>query len=1221
MALSHNPGQLDVTLDARVRHPNYGLGVVEELDFRQVTVEFDSGQRQTCPLSACELTRVIWAMNELVMVRSKGLAGKVLDVIPHGDVFRYKVQLSISGDVVVVAEGGLSDLGHYPPPPDPLEALRLRRFEHPELFYVRSVAHYLACSRQALVSSGATARIDPLPHQIFVARRVVTAPRPRFLLADEVGLGKTIEAGLIIQELRARGALGRVLAIVPANLTFQWSTELEQKFNERFAVYDSSVLRELRAQNPRSNPWLARDNIILSHGFIEHNERLWDEIAGLPWDMVVVDEAHHARRRRTSGDRQEATQLYRFVSRLSERTRGLLLLTATPMQLQTFELFSLVELLDCGLFESFEHFEAQRLRNRSINELIKALDTCDQTGVLDRELRGDLRAQLGREHSTLIDQASSSAAARERLTQLLAERHLLSEVMIRNRKRVIGMATRRHPRILPVELSPEERRLYEAVTSYVRDSYSQLDQRRRGVVGFLLVAYQRRLTSCTHAFRVTIDRRLQKLRAQMAQLEALPGWSDDEDLDDILGRADQVAFGTDPAAIAIERRGLEELRSLADDIPADTKFLAFHQFLSELFARNPGEQVLVFTQFYDTLHYLQGQLRSRWKVGTFHGSLNPKEKDFVIAQFRDGATQILISTEAGGEGRNLQFCAVLVNYDLPWNPMKVEQRIGRVDRIGQTRDVLICNFAQRGTVEDRVLDMLTHRIHIFEETVGGLDPILGELEADIQKIVLETPLGELDAALERRATQLERDTERARQVEEAQRDFVVDLRSFDRHARLLFDPDEQRRILEAMRAWGRLMLKQVGAQAEPQPDGSLVVRLGKASGGILPEVRQRFFELTFDYDQAMERQGLEYGSFGHPLFDALIAYGTAEAFAPGVVAQRTVRSNDHSAFSGFQFNFLVEEQSIHRTRSLITIAVDDAGIYRPDLEKLLLESRDWEQPVQGVADNTGDDWAERVERAHDRAFEELERMLRDRRAARKAEVEPQLLAEEQRLNRYYDMRLRSGQEKLAHDQAILQRLQWSGREEDRKVVPIWRRNVENAEAYLRSLAQERETQLRELAGRRRVTYSSSLLNAARVTVVVPLERSRPSFLLAARDAAAETSPSAPKPRVRRSAPPRPPVATLEAVQPPAPPTIPPPVVTEQDLAPTLVPPPAIPAPMPDKQAGQHVRKEKGSLLWLPPPSSADLPPPQKEEKEEEEALPDKLRGVVDFIKKKLRKLF
>lgn len=1076
-------------LFARVRHPQYGLGIVEHLDDTCITVEFDTGQRHTFPRSPNQLSRATWPIDSVVMVRSKGTVGVVRHCTMEQNLCKYRIELSISGSVINVLEGGISDRDSGSSVVDPLEGLLERRFDHPRLFYARMIAHYLDCSRQTLVSTGATARIDPRPHQISVARRVVTAPRPRFLLADEVGLGKTIEAGLVIQELRARGVLQRVLVVVPANLTYQWCTELDQKFNERFTVYDANVVRQLRIEHPGRNPWLARNNIILSHGYIEHNERLWDEIAAVPWDMVVVDEAHHVRRRQTSGDRREATLLYRFASRLSERTRGLLLLTATPMQLQTFELFSLIELLDCGLFYNYDHFEEQRQANRIINTLIRELDQFDREGETPpADLPQRVHTHLDPEHHPLVDQLHRSAVARQRLIDLLSERHLLSEVMIRNRKRVIGEFTRRRPHIIPVELSPAERTLYDSVTRYVRESYQQLDQRRRGVVGFLLVAYQRRLTSCTYAFRRTIDRRLQKLRSALAQIETMPDWSADEELDDVLGRLDQIAFGTDPAAIMLEQRELERLRSLALAIRTDNKYAAFEQFLAQLFAHNPGEQVLIFTQFYDTLVYLQGQLSRRWRTATFHGGMNTRDKDSAIEMFRSGAAQILISTEAGGEGRNLQFCSVLVNYDLPWNPMKVEQRIGRIDRIGQKRDVLICNFALRGTVEDRVLDMLAHRIHIFEETVGGLDPILGELEADIQRIILETPTEQVDRELERRGEMLELEIERARQAEEAQRDFVIDLRSFNRQIQVVFDAEEQQRLLNASREWSTLMLRQVGAHVEPQPEGWLHVQLGKRSGGILPEVSQRFFDITFDYHQAMESQRLEYGSFGHPLFDALIAYGTSDAFACGTVTQRTIASDSHDAFSGYQFNFLITELSVQTTRSLVVVAVDDDGIYRPDLSSLLIESRDWETPTPPASATDEQDWGARVERAYDVAQDVLAQILQERLARRKAELEPAIQAEEQRINRYAQMRLRSGQAKLQHDLAILEKLQRSSREEDRRVIPIWRRNVENAEAYLRTIAEERDRQLKELSGRRHVTYDTTLLSTARVTVVVPMER-------------------------------------------------------------------------------------------------------------------------------------
>lgn len=1085
MAANLHPASMILIPYARVRHPRYGMGVIDDMDDSRITVSFDTGQEYTFTPARSELTRAFWSIGSLVLVRGKGVIGVVRGITSNRQLNQYRVELSITGDVVSLLEAGLSDANEdFGAVSDPLEGLRIRQFNHPHLFYARAMAQYLAASRQQLASSGATARIDTRPHQIFVARRVVSAPRPRFLLSDEVGLGKTIEAGLVIQELRARGSLQRVLIVVPANLTYQWHYELEQKFNERFAVYDSTAIRQVRQEHRAENPWLIERNIICSHGYIEQHEEEWEQIVGVPWDMVIVDEAHHARRRQGAGNRREATRLYQFVSRLSERTRGLLLLTATPMQLQTFELFSLIELLDCGLFHSYAYFEQQRSYNVTINALIKQLHEfagLDQAQRL--QLRNQLRAHLPTEQRSLTDRIATSALARHEIVDLLGEKHLLSEVMIRNRKRIIGDFTRRRPHIISVEFSEAERALYYAVSAYVRSAYHQIDQRRRGVVGFLLVAYQRRLTSSPHAFCKTIERRLAKLQAGQPTTAELPSWTEDDDLDDILGSADQVAFGEGRGAIELERRALQDLLAKARAIRGDTKFAAFLQFLGQLFRQNPREQVLIFTQFYDTLTYLQAQLERSWTVEVFHGAMRPKDKDTVIEQFRNGSARILISTEAGGEGRNLQFCAVLVNYDLPWNPMKIEQRIGRIDRIGQRRDVVICNFALRGTVEDRVLDLLARRIRIFEETVGGLDPILGELETDIQKIVLETPAEELDQALARRGEQLEIDIANARRVDEAQRDFVVDLRSFNQQAQIVFDDVERERLLQISQRWSLIMLKQLGASIETERDGSLIVRLGPKRGGILPQLRDRIFDITFDYQQALDTPRLDYGSFGHPLFDALIEYGTSDAFSRGYVAERTIKTDRHPGFIGFQFNFVVTEQSVYRSTSVVTIAVDDTGQVQPDVTDVLLTGTDWDGAVHSGNELSESEWEGRIEAAYLQAEDELQRIMQARMAARTQEAGPALDAEEQRINRYCDVRLRAAQEKLRHDREILNRLQQSSSADDRRVVPIWRRNVDNAAAYITTLEQERTRQLKELTQRRRVTYSYDLLNTARVVVV------------------------------------------------------------------------------------------------------------------------------------------
>jgi SNF2 family DNA or RNA helicase len=267
-----------------------------------------------------------------------------------------------------------------------------------------------------------------------VAQRVLSAPRPRFLLADEVGLGKTIEAGLILQELRARGGLERVLIVVPTNLVVQWTYELHQKFNEPFKIYNAARVRDEQSKHPGENVWSIGRNIICSHSFITDNPALWDDILETPWDMVIFDEAHHIRRQLDSANRRSTTGLYRFAGRISQRTRGLLLLTATPMQLHPFELYSLVELVDQALFFSYEYFEDQRKKNILLNSALKHLTEVEQ---LDQEERATLESEL---HALLPGSAMSlkarieavfgSEVARDAMIERLMNKHLLSVVMI-----------------------------------------------------------------------------------------------------------------------------------------------------------------------------------------------------------------------------------------------------------------------------------------------------------------------------------------------------------------------------------------------------------------------------------------------------------------------------------------------------------------------------------------------------------------------------------------------------------------------------------------------------------------------------------------------------------------------------------------------------------------------------------------------------------------------
>jgi SNF2 family DNA or RNA helicase len=1076
----------------RVRHEDFGLGLVEALDAGTVKVRFDSGEVLTFNRKSINLERVRWQVGQPVVVQARNLLGTVRESRVESGAYIYTVQVPGTAQILSVHESGLTDA---PGANDAADLLAQGKFEDSKLFYFRTMGHYLSSARRQGGVSRVAARVLPKAHQISVAQRVLSAPRPRFLLADEVGLGKTIEAGLILQELRARGGLERVLIVVPTNLVLQWTYELRYKFNEPFKIYDTARVRDEQSKHPGENIWSMGRNIICSHSFITNNPALWDDILETPWDMVIFDEAHHIRRQLDSGNRRSATGLYRFASQISQRTRGLLLLTATPMQLHPFELYSLVELVDQTLFFSYEYFEEQRKENILLNSAIKHLTEIEQ---LDEEESATLESELhlllpgaGRVLNAQIDAVFESEVARDAMIERLMSKHLLSEVMIRNRKRQVGGFTRRVPRVVPVELSQDERKLFSALSVYLRSVYGRLDPDKRGFYGFLLAAYQKRLASSIHSFKASLERRLKKLAAQ--ELTTRPGierrinaqllseWDLDEIMRDL---GDQLAFSVEGGAVAVERAGLEALLTQANAIGIDSKYIALESVLTQLLEQ-PGERVLIFTQFTDTLDYLKEKLSKYWAVAAFHGAMPPKEKDEAVGQFQRGEVQILISTEAGGEGRNLQFCHTLFNYDLPWNPMKVEQRIGRVDRIGQVHDVQIYNLSLVGTIEERVLDVLDKRIHAFEETIGGLDPILGDMEQNVQRIVLESSEKQVDANLALYADKVEAQIQRARKADDALRDFVMDWRSYDTQLQGNFEVAEQTRLTRHANKWSKALLKHIGATIQTISEDSYSVKLGKWIRMELPESTRDTYQITFNYDQALEDSLVEYGSFGHPLFDALLNHATSSTFRAGVVARRTLVDSNHAGFKGFQFNFMVTTKSLHDVQRVIPVVIDLKGVAHPELNDLVIDSFDWQQTQSTFRQADYPNWEELVFKARDAAIEVVEEMLRSEVRLLKSRVQGEYEAEKRKIDQYCDYRETEGQRKIAHDEEIIARLWESGREEDRRVIPIWESNLESDRAYLATLSTERSRLQAELEKRLNVSYSYELLNAAWITIIAP----------------------------------------------------------------------------------------------------------------------------------------
>lgn len=726
------------------------------------------------------------------------------------------------------------------------------------------------------LSGLSNARIEPQLHQIYIAHKVTQKIQPRMLLADEVGLGKTIEAGLIIKELRARELISRVLIVSPASLQYQWQQELRSKFNEDFEIIDGSGAKFLGRGGV--NPYTRCDNVICSLPFAS-NPKQADAIVEAGWDMVIFDEAHRVRRWRQSAKKVSTTRAYRLADELKEIVNGLLLLSATPMQLHPYELYSLIELVEPGLLATFDDYEKRRKSLPELNETMKLLQGWDALSPAEQAASAD-------KHTALLDELGlpenrqaamlADSRLREQVMDALIQKHPLSAVMVRNRKAEIGGFARREAHRSPVHLDADELDLYRDVTDYIRQGYNRARADKNMAVGFLMVAYQKMLASSSHAIRASFRKRSQKLRLQLRELGELPssGFSSqrEEELRDLAEASDALDELADSALSDAEliRREIERLDELVDRLGRirDSKAQKLLNVVDGALEAHPDEKLLVFTQFIETQEFLSFALEhAGYSVAKFNGRMSIDEKEEQVRRFK-GSSQILISTEAGGEGRNFQFCHLMVNYDLPWNPMKVEQRIGRLDRIGQTRPVHIYNLYCLDTVEERVIEVLQNRIDLFVESVGSLEPILGEVEKEIESLVMQH-VDQLNESFEEYEERLEKRVREARERERTLADFVLDRASLRRdQAHDLLNQSPLARWTD-LQQFVASALDYHGGTLKEHSEGGEVIALSPRLSAKL-KTGQSVVRGTFSPESARNREELPFFAFGHDLVDRIV---------------------------------------------------------------------------------------------------------------------------------------------------------------------------------------------------------------------------------------------------------------------------------------------------------------------------------------------------------------
>ncbi len=564
-----------------------------------------------------------------------------------------------------------------------LPATRLRPVHEASVGTVDGIAYLAAAARvaDALTQDVLLAPIEssviPLPHQIRALSRAIASDRVRYLLADEVGLGKTIEAGLIMRELKLRGLVKRTLVIAPKGLVTQWVAEMRTHFGEEFRLLIPSDFSAYRRIAQEDNLWQSHPQVVCPMDSVkpldgrrgwsreqvaEYNRERFEDLISAGWDLVIVDEAH-----RLGGSTDQVAR-YKLGQGLAEAAPYLLLLSATPHQGKTDAFHRLISLVDAQAFPDASSVTKERVQPYVI--------------------RTEKRRAIDAEGKPLFN----------------PRRTELAPVSWEDRHR-------------------DQRLLYEAVTEYVREGYNQAMREKRSYIGFLMILMQRLVVSSTRAIRTTLERRLEALEAPQEQLTLFPMVSE-EDWADLDGQEQMdTLLKTRLKALKNERAEVKLLLEAAKRCEAqgpDAKAEALLDWIYRLQAEegDPDLKVLVFTEFVPTQEMLYEFLTERgFEVVCLNGSMDMEERKRVQDAFAKDA-RILISTDAGGEGLNLQFCHVVINYDIPWNPMRLEQRIGRVDRIGQTHTVRAINFVFEDSVEHRVREVLEEKLAVIFEEFG-----------------------------------------------------------------------------------------------------------------------------------------------------------------------------------------------------------------------------------------------------------------------------------------------------------------------------------------------------------------------------------------------------------------------------------------------------------------------------------------------------------------------
>ena len=632
----------------------------------------------------------------------------------------------------------------------------------------------------------ATAAVEPWPHQIKAFERMYHQWPPKLLIADEVGLGKTIEAGLLLRQAWMAGRAKRILILAPKAVLKQWQVELREKFNLNWPIYDGHRLERyespaLRGRNVRvvdPDKWHEEPIVLASSQLMRRTDRAKELLENAaPWDLVILDEAHHARRKSPGLAKSRGpNMLLRLMLGVRGKTKGLVLLTATPLQVHPVEVWDLLNLLGMpptwtdhafvafydALAKPSPSYEEFEMLSRLFREFEVQYGEVTADGVQAKNQTSRMKAtQLLR---TLRDEATMprkalKASDRETALRILRQNSPVGRLISRNTRDLLRRYFKNGLISTPIadrdvddrflKMSDDERHIYELVETYIRETYNKASASTKTAVGFVMTIYRKRLASSFYALSKTLEKRLAAIKKGDGSIlgttdEDLP----DDDLAEEQLDTEDIAEMERDALNVEERTSIQDLLLRVSSLPPDTKARQLRTVIDELRASGYG-QVMVFTQFTDTMDFLRNELRAtpglkmmcysgrggEVPIGDSEWTVIPRDQ--AKRKFRKGEADVLLCTDAAAEGLNFQFCGALINFDLPWNPMRVEQRIGRIDRVGQQYPkIRIVNLQYDDTIETAVYRVLQERIGFFTSVVGKLQPILSGVSQRIAAAVL-----------------------------------------------------------------------------------------------------------------------------------------------------------------------------------------------------------------------------------------------------------------------------------------------------------------------------------------------------------------------------------------------------------------------------------------------------------------------------------------------------